>query len=710
MHKKQAYKEIIMTFVRGYDPIWKEFDLSGNIFDDTFYLFVLQNDIPYMPETVWQDPYGNVVWSNPIQFYANGTLPDNIYFDPDTVYRLEFRQGDTQSDPLIYVVENYVPGSSGDNPIADTTFSTDNQITNPQFSIVNFTSPLTLSSISTQTIDIAPGWFLHLAGNGNVTLTQVTLNSSVSDPTNASYALQIQLSGSWSNAYLSQKFQRNGVLWSNTFLSSSIMALSGDAPQTISASLVNSQGATVASLLSPVSLTETFNSYPGVVEVPASTNTDLPPTAYVEYRLALPSNCNITLSSVQMISGDVAVAYPYEQTTLERQEDQTFHYYRSRLSNMPIPNWLIGWDFGLNPCQILGHNPGISGLGNNLSRYIADQTISFESVGNVVSYAFTKASGITASTTGTTQIALVQYLEANSCQEIINQLFSMKLSGSVSVGTLSGTISVYWTSSSTLPNVAPGTNLSLVSAMNAGGIPTIGNGSWTEITRASGIGRGTFQLTTTNNTFDFNSYDATSQPSINTATYLAIVIGFDSMISSQTFTLKYCTLNSGNIATPPPAMTFQQTLSALEYYYEQSYPYINIAGGTTTTNQVSSEQGLYSNVPTAIGMYARNFSFKFRTQKVKAALVTLYSTVTPNAPGTVRGIVYNNNVALNTTGTDITVSSAWSSVSGEKGINYTSNVSPASPLLSQAGVLTSTNAYTVINFQYVADARLGIVL
>lgn len=314
-----------MTMVRGSNPIWFEVDLTAHAFDDTFYLLILENDIPYTPAVTWQDPFGNVEWTNPIRFNANGTLPNNIYYDPDTVYRLEFRQGNTQSDPLIYLVENYVPGASGDTPIDEVTFSTDNQVTNPQFALINFESPLTLTSVSTQVINFAPGWFLNLTGTGNVTLTQVLLNSAVTDPTNASYAIEIELSGTWTKAYVSQRYEANGVLWSNSFVSSSIMALSGAAPQQISASIVDSQGNTLTTVLSTTSLTETFNEYRGVGEIGASANTDFPPGAYIEYQLLLPNNCTITFSSIQLIAGDVQITYPYEQTTVERQIDQTYH-------------------------------------------------------------------------------------------------------------------------------------------------------------------------------------------------------------------------------------------------------------------------------------------------------------------------------------------------------------------------------------------------
>src|ERR1043165_9402102 len=128
--------EHCMSFVRGSNPIWSEVDLTGHQFDDTFYLFVLQNDLPYLPATVYHNPDGSVPWTNPIQFLANGTLPVDIFFDTGSTgnpafYRLEFRQGPTQADPLIYLVENYNPGSGGDSPPVSVGFSTDNQISNP---------------------------------------------------------------------------------------------------------------------------------------------------------------------------------------------------------------------------------------------------------------------------------------------------------------------------------------------------------------------------------------------------------------------------------------------------------------------------------------------------------------------------------------------------------------------------------------------------
>src|SRR5580692_13101009 len=101
--------------IRGINPIWWIPDLDGNPLDDNYYMWVLSNDIPYVPLPIYSGENLSVPLYNPVQFLANGTLPIDIYYDPDVVYRLEIRMGSaefpSQSDPLIYLVENYVPGN-----------------------------------------------------------------------------------------------------------------------------------------------------------------------------------------------------------------------------------------------------------------------------------------------------------------------------------------------------------------------------------------------------------------------------------------------------------------------------------------------------------------------------------------------------------------------------------------------------------------------
>lgn len=317
--------------IRGANPIWAEFDLAGKIFDDTFYMYVLQNVLPYVPATVYHDPDLNQPWTQPIRFLGNGTLPVDVFFESEVVYRLEFRQNDglsmpSQADPLIYEVNNYVAGSGGSTPVDTVAFASSNQVTNPQFSLINFTSPLSLSSVTNpDPINIGPGWFLELSGTGSALITQVPLNNSNENPSNAPYALRLQLNG-WDDVILRQRFQQNGMLWANKIVSSTITARLEGAPQSISANLIDSNSSTLAQVLPLTVVNEAWNEFTGYGELPATTNPNTPPAAYIEYRLSLPSNSDIYLSSIQLVVQELPIQPSFEQDSIERQIDHTYHY------------------------------------------------------------------------------------------------------------------------------------------------------------------------------------------------------------------------------------------------------------------------------------------------------------------------------------------------------------------------------------------------
>lgn len=312
--------------IRGANPVWLLDDLQSNIFDDTFYLFVLENTIPYAPATVFHDPDLNVPWTQPIRFLGNGTLPVDIYFESDVVYRLEFRQGDTQQDPLIYEVNNYVAGEGGSTPVDTVAFASSNQVTNPQFALIDFTSPFTLAATDPDPIHIAPGWYLTLAGTGTVTITQVPLNNSNTNPSNAPYALRLTLNG-WTNdsVVLWQRFEQNGMLWANKIVSSTVTARLEGSPQSIIANLVDSNDSLLANVLPLTSVNEAWNEFTGHGSLPATTNPDVPPAAYIDYRLSIPSNIDIYLSSFQLVVQDLPIEPGFEQDSINRQIDHTYN-------------------------------------------------------------------------------------------------------------------------------------------------------------------------------------------------------------------------------------------------------------------------------------------------------------------------------------------------------------------------------------------------
>src|ERR1700689_485762 len=198
-------------FIRGPNPIWFEFNQTGQIFDDTYYAFFLTNTLPYLPQAVFQDPTGMIPWSNPLEFSPNGGLPTNLYFDDTLVYRIEFREGPDQTYPLIgNPVENYVPGQESSIE-SDDLVTASNLITNGQFADIDFVSPLTITTAGTY--DIAPGWSLVLTGTGTTTVTQGENAGDAGIQGNPPYYLTFNNNG-WTSAQLIQKFSNNGAIFS----------------------------------------------------------------------------------------------------------------------------------------------------------------------------------------------------------------------------------------------------------------------------------------------------------------------------------------------------------------------------------------------------------------------------------------------------------------------------------------------------------------
>jgi len=313
--------------IRGSCPVWLLADLQGALFDDTFYLFVLENTIPYVPATVYHDPDLNTPWTQPIQFLGNGTLPIDIYFEADFVYRLEFRQGPTQAYPLIYEVNDYVAGSGGSSPVDTIAFASSNQITNPQFALMSLQNPVTISSVSgISDLEVAPGWFLFASGTGTVTISQVALTNSNSNPSNAPYALRLTMNG-WTDGsvILFQRFEQNGMLWANKIVSSTVTARLEGSPQSISAELIDSNGSVIGNVLPITAVNESWNEFTGYAQLPSSTNPDVPPAAYIDYRLSLPSNIDIYLTSFQLVAQDLPIKPSFEQDSINRQIDHTYN-------------------------------------------------------------------------------------------------------------------------------------------------------------------------------------------------------------------------------------------------------------------------------------------------------------------------------------------------------------------------------------------------
>jgi hypothetical protein len=679
-------------------------------------MYVLENTIPYIPETVWHDPDMNIPWTNPIRFLGNGTLPVDIFFAPDTVYRLEFRQNNgvnppSQNDPLIYEVNDYIPGSDGSIPVDTVAFASSNQVTNPQFSLINFTSPYVFTGTNPDPINIAPGWYLELAGTGTVTITQVPLSSSNTNPSNAPYALRITING-WTtdSVVLRQRFEQNGMLWANKIVSSTITARLDGAPQRISATLVDSNSDVLASVLRPTVINEEWNEYTDYGELPETENPNTPPAAYVDYRLAIPSNIDIYVTSIQLVVQDLPFEPSFEQDSINRQIDHTFNYYKPWIEYKPIPSYTAGWDFSLNPAQFgeTGDTLTPTSIGVNKSKYAWDQTILFQSADDSLEWSRNSASrGFVVTPLLDTSFAVIQYLPQAIARDILSQHNAIQLRGFVSVGTLSGTISLFWTDDVTLPDLKTPNFNSLVASITAG-VPTAGgggiHGNWNAVANESNPTSVPFQLTTSDvavNAIGFNGIVAK-----NDATYLAVVVAFDTFTAGRDLTLEYISLVGGDIPTRPAPLTPDEARSQLYYYYESSLP-----AGQFQPQGFNGGLSFYQvgavNSGGQDGFFATTFGVQYKEMKLMVPIFTVWSG-SSGTQDNVTGINVFNGI-VQTGGAGNVAITAWTVLYNQTtGKTFAPNSAAVlHPVVHDVG---TTSAQGLINFHYTADARLGIVL
>ncbi len=708
------------TFIRGANPVWSFVDLDGLQFDDTYYMYVLQNEIPYIPATVWHDNSGNVPWTDPIQFLANGTLPIDIFWDPNVVYRLEFRHNlgidpPSQADPLIYLVEDYVPGSGGSSPIDAIGIFTENQMTNPQFSIVNFNTPFILTNVTDpDPIEVGPGWFLVLEGTGNVTLEVTPLNAALENPTNAPYALHVELSGNWTgNPTLRQRFSQNGMLWSGKYVSSSVTARIQGSPQEISARLVDSMGTVLASVLSPVVVDSAFNEFSDYGLVPDTTNSDLPPAAWVDYELLLPTDVDIYLTSFQVIASAIPTAFPYEQDTIDRQDDHTWHYYRNDVVVKPKDTILTAWNFSLNPYQFV--TPTVTTVVTQTD-YIADQTILHQiSAGSSLQSGKASVADreclLIKAVAGQTvnQFALIQYVDASTIKPYWSYLLSSL--ARARIFTTHGTEVGIKMRLIYRASVPPQISATEPIASWTGADPTFAAG-WTALAPrndpeyilpnayASGEGDDAFPA------FPFEAFEMPTMTNTNMS--LGIVIyttgNIDSSMGTEdSIAFDRISLVPNAFAVDSNPQTYDQVLSQCRYFFEKSYD-VNVLAGSVSLLGVHTIQQNIGVSGGNSGIRLTNLYFDYLPKRVKPTNTrfAIYSPTT-GAVDNVLATLYSGAGVV--TFGDIPFAANFAEL--QIGQSRASFVAQSGTVFQQAATGGLTNPWSGINFHSIVDVRLG---
>ncbi len=706
-----------MSFIRGINPIWSFVDLQGLQLDDTYYLFTLYNIVPYLPQPIYQDSDSTTPWSDPIQFLANGTLPDNMYWDPDTVYRLEIRQGPTQDFPLIYVINNYVADSTGGNTPSGSSITTDNQITNPQFSLVSFSlnTPInnpTSYQTTAASFEVAPGWILSggPSGSGTITVQQVPILGQEGNPTNAPYGLVISSTG-WQVITLTQTFSQNGSLWSNQAVSMSVTAYSSPPGLVFNTLLVDSNLQS-SQIIVNASLNSEYNEQLGSNVIELSTSTDVPPNAFTSVQLTWAGGTTIGLTSIQLLGQPEAIDIAYTQTTVERQKDQTYHIYADSILMQPKESLAVGWDFGLNPWQtwpILGQNSP-----NN--EYTADQTVLIQKayVSSATPYNVFVSRGLAANNFGlkitsvlpTNQFAIINYIDAAS----IRPYWGYKLS-SLLKATLTTThatkvgmkMRLIWRT--TLPGAV--SQSEPISSWSD--VDPVFTGGWNVIIPKNDP---VYQL---GSAVSPSAFEGMQLPAATTATQTLAIVLYTTGSTNSTATADYivindCSLVVNDFAIASSVLSWDETLKRCQYYCESSYSFGDVPGSIVnyylTSPMLVSFAG--GTLISAHG-YADSFSIKYsQTKRSNSSLISFSpASGSPNSLQSVMKLASNaaslTPVVTNVPSTDWTISSSTNGA-----VFNALNTLPEIGVIGTIGSGSVIRASSVVNYNFLANSRLGV--
>ena len=638
------------------------------------------------PKPVYQLTYNSMtkIYSytalpNPLTISATGNFDDgnnnNIavyYFPYDEFGNLQlYYVVVTDANMLLQFTRDAWPfpasgaTGGGGGGTSSTTLSLNNMLTNPQFTTVNFiagstiTIPYTSAGVS---VLIAPGWTLNVqaSGTGSLTVAQTPVAGSTAYPYNPPFVLTITPGQFITSLIVQQQFNNNPDWAASNFLSGSILLAPNSA---LVMQYVQSNALTTPVIILTASNTSVnWTQYNATVSLPAATNPQNGLTGYDLIQLSLPLVAQTTFSNVQVVPllSNVAIT-TFDQTPVNRQVDQMFNYYLPLLSYKPIPSFLIGWDFSLNPAQPLGANCGPFATGANSSNYIWDQTILFQGENNnltVVRNISNRSLNVIAGASNDS-FAVIQYLDLNTAREILQNPLSVNVSGLS--GGFNCCISLWYTTDTTLPSTI-GSNKSLVATLSSTGKPLSFNGNWIEIPR-SGAGNGTspsllgdatfvMTPTSTGDVVDhgFAGWDLAGNTGTLAATYFAIVVGCGELLANQSIDFFSISLVPGSIPTRPAPQSAGAVLAECQEFYEMSFPVntvpaqnIGLNTGEWYTQQVkaaSTANQLLGTIPFKVSKYA--------VPGGSTGSTTLYTPSTTGASGQAWNVSTSTNCSATT--------------------------------------------------------------
>lgn len=711
-----------MAIIRAANPKWYFTDLTGNPLDDNYWAFFLTNTVPYSPQDVYQDAAGTTPWNNAqVQFDSSGTLPDNVYFDDTLVYRIEIRRGNLTSDPLIWAISDYIPNPDGGATPETAIITPDNQITNPQFAVVNFNEESQSSDITAAgTYEIAPGWFITLVGVGTCRLRQLQYTAASQHPGNPGYALDLELVGWTGQVVLFQRFKRIPGLWGSSWLSFALTGISQDGnTHNFNVDWVPSNG--VQTPIAQNQIETVYQEFTQSVLIQDPTGTQLADLAYVDLRISIPGTSHLSLTNIQVIGGMTAEAsLPYEQDSYERQLDHLYNQDRAAIFEKPATDFLVGWDFGLNPWQFA--NPGASTVistpyAGGVAQYTADQTVVACETANHVAVKGTGTPNrqLVVESNGVASVdnfAIIQYIDAQSAAPLLGQRVSIAVQARTTdnaAAPLQLKARILGFTDATAAgfplNPFAGTPWNLSSPAFRARFTGVASPAFDVTRLVANAANNIFVGSAVNNIYTFDNFDL-STVDFTADMYLAVVIYTANQMQGVTSQLlvQRISLNVGEIAALPATQTFDQTLQQCRYYYEKSYEVSqtnnHYPSGAHIQNELVYPMNSTTNGGPVINFNKDAFTISYMGTKRIAASVTIWNPGVGNDPGNLLFTIYS-------AGASSTRSLAAFYGAAGNSTDRASFRALADGYWPDAGnILGQTGA---VRLHYTADARIGQV-
>lgn len=708
-------------YVRAASPIWWLPDLTGLPLNDEYYIFFKYNVLPYLPQAVFKDPNGTDAWPYPQQFEPAGTLPNNLYFDPAGTYRIEIRHGDDENDPLIYLVENFVPGASSSTPTTNTLFEgAQNLATNPQFAEIFFSNdlanPYTITVAGTY--PVAPGWNLVLTGAGVTHVNQLEFAATDNIAGNPSFALELDNTG-WTTAKLVQRLNDNGGIFSGGSISMSVLARAYVNPELITLSYEPSGTPNPTTVkLNGVVPVGSFGTVSGArnVTTPA-VNTNTGDAAYVDLVISLQGTGKIDLTNFQFVGQDALVTPnplitgipAYQETTVEQQINNEFHIYANSLITQPKANLLTGWNFGLNPWQFTSVT-----LGNvAANQYTADQTIVIQqgyvatATGNNVAVTQDSLANNygykTTAVTAHNQFAILQWIDPATIRPYWTRTLSVMARAFI---TTTHATAVRFKARliyrASLPNTTA--QLDPVAAWVEGSDPTPA-ATYTMITP---LNDPTYTLTSAATNFSFDGFALPTSTNANMTLGLMLytIDNMDQTATSDSITFADVSLVNNDFAIECPPETYDESLQKCQFYFETSY----ITGGAYATATFVGVR--YASNPlggdySSTVLYKNTFQLVYNTIKRAAITPTFYSPTTGASANVQMGVFNGSTYPAPGAGAnpkDVAIA-GWGAVDSTVK-EYLLRPANNTAIMTFAAVPGADQGE--IYYHYSADARLGV--